>query len=184
MAEGQKKKKLNCYFYLFFFRPLFPLSHTMVIIRYSRGKSLHLFILLFAHTVLSQVSQAGRYRDFLHGYSLLSQPTLYNIPAPDLSHVHNDTLKPFRFAKSVPVSIPFDTSSSSVATINSKGDWSWRIKINSDGATSLSLIFDEWWLPEHTEVYVFNDQVIIQSFFPHYFFLSVLRTILEYYRKF
>lgn len=124
---------------------------------YSRVKSFHLFLLLFAHVASSQVSHIGRYHNYLNSYSTLTHHTLYNIPSPYLNNNQPTLSKPFQFAQSIAVSIEFDISS--VATINSDRDWSWKIKIISDGATSLSLIFDQWWIPEHTEVYVYNDKV-------------------------
>ncbi|GAA5801484.1 trypsin-like cysteine/serine peptidase domain-containing protein [Helicostylum pulchrum] len=129
---------------------------------YSRIRSFHLFLLLFAQIASTQVSHIGRYHNYLNSYSTFTHHTLYNIPSPYLNNNQPTLNKPFQFAQSIDVSIEFDISS--VATINSDRDWSWKIKIISDGATSLSLIFDQWWIPEHTEVYVYNDKEILGAF--------------------
>lgn len=109
---------------------------------------------------LSQVSTTGHYQSYIRQSELLSDEYHHHyIPTP---HLHDDKtqrlLKPYRFAKSIPISISFDHAST--VLINRHGDWRWKIKLTSVGAISLSLIFDQWWIPEHSEVYVYNHEVI------------------------
>lgn len=63
--------------------------------------------------------------------------------------------KSYRFAQSIPTSISFQKNDFIVYTENT---WRWIIKIQSREALSLSLIFDQWWIPEEGEVYVYNNQ--------------------------
>ncbi|RUS14755.1 hypothetical protein BC938DRAFT_477238, partial [Jimgerdemannia flammicorona] len=41
------------------------------------------------------------------------------------------------------------------------GDWVWRVKIQSPGALSLSLVWGEWWIPEGAEVWVYNEKASV-----------------------
>jgi hypothetical protein len=116
----------------------------------------------YIHSVNSQLSSTGNYLPSVN--DALNIQT-YHIPAPPFTKA--DTLsinssKPFRFAKSIPVSISFPSKGtiSIVEKINSKGDWRWRIKIRSAGALSLSFIFDRFWIPDGSELYVYNNKVI------------------------
>ncbi|OAD03953.1 hypothetical protein MUCCIDRAFT_81909 [Mucor lusitanicus CBS 277.49] len=68
--------------------------------------------------------------------------------------------KPFRFAKSIPVSISFPVQEelSPPPTFADESHQRWKVKVFSPGALSLSLIFDTWWIPEDAEVYIYNSQ--------------------------
>jgi lysyl endopeptidase len=121
----------------------------------------------------------GKYQKYINQKSLLEKREQqqkqqqqqqhafhYNIPPPS-SHIINDhnndfkKEKPYQFAKSIPISISFNSNKNDYIINNSAdGDfWRWKIKISSYGAMSLSLIFDQWWIPEHSEVYVYSNEV-------------------------
>jgi hypothetical protein len=117
-----------------------------------------IILLFFVMSALSQVSSTGKYQEYIRQPTLLSHDAFHNIPPPRLHDKNDRLLKPFHFAKSIPISVIFDYSS--IAMINAQGDWRWKIKIASVDAISLSLIFDQWWIPEYSEVYVYNNEVI------------------------
>lgn len=125
----------------------------------TKGYKSMIVLLVFITGAVSQVSNTGHYEGYIRQPTLLSyKDAFYNIPPPPRLHDKNKhLLKPYRFAKAMPISVPFDHTS--IATINGQGDWRWRIELTSVGAVSLSLIFDQWWIPEHSEVYVYNHEV-------------------------
>lgn len=128
--------------------------------------------LLFISIAQAQMSYPGKYQCYiklsprLQQQEPLSSFTSYYIPPPiDIySHENHTLLKLYQFAKSIPVSISFDESLSIQSFINENNDWHWKIKLHSPGALSLSLIFDVWWIPKDTEVYVYNEHQILGAF--------------------
>lgn len=62
---------------------------------------------------------------------------------------------PFRFGDELPVHLT--PANSGQWTTLENGDSVWRLRIESEGAYSLSLIFDEFELPPGAELYAYND---------------------------
>ncbi|KAG2200000.1 hypothetical protein INT47_000350 [Mucor saturninus] len=124
-----------------------------------------LLLLIFVMRANGQVSTAGHFQSYIGQSSLRDELIHHHIPTPRFLNDNDKPqklLKPYRFAKSIPVSISFDHAST--VFINRHGDWRWQIKLSSPGAISLSLIFDQWWIPEHSEVYVYNHEEILGAF--------------------
>jgi hypothetical protein len=114
----------------------------------------------YIQSINSQLSSTGKYRPSVKdSFSIQT----YHIPAPTIapsSSLLNST-KPFQFATSIPVSISFPLKkTSSIKQINAKGDWRWKIRIHSAGAFSLSFIFDKFWIPDGSELYVYNNNQV------------------------
>lgn len=149
--------------------------------------SIHVTISLLLLITIVQAQGSfpgGKYQKYISQKALFHEKRqeqqhttlIYNIPPPSFNTLHtdnnsndgNDTIaKPYQFAKSIPISISSPSNKKdywSSMTINSDNDdrssWHWRVQIKSVGALSLSLIFDQWWIPEHAEVYVYNREVI------------------------
>ena len=63
---------------------------------------------------------------------------------------------PFRFGKDLPVNL----------NLNNSGTWDilpggaklWRLKISSPGATTINLIYSDYWLPAGAKFYIYNEQ--------------------------
>lgn len=83
--------------------------------------------------------------------------TTYSIPPPQniANSIDSGMAKSYRFAKSIPTSISFQKSDFIVHT---KDTWRWIIKIQSQNALSLSLIFDRWVIPKKSQIYIYNKQ--------------------------
>lgn len=124
---------------------------------YSRGTCLFM-LLLFAWRLHAQVTFPGKYQHYIDTSPLYHEHIVYLSP----SYTPLKDEKPYQFAKAIPVSFAFDIST--VTSLTKEGDWHWRIKIRSPGASSLSLIFHRWWIPEDAEVYVYNDEEIRGAF--------------------
>ncbi|RUS14756.1 hypothetical protein BC938DRAFT_477239, partial [Jimgerdemannia flammicorona] len=58
----------------------------------------------------------------------------------------------YQFAKAFSVDIGIQEQAQKVL-VGPRGDWVWRVKIQSPGALSLSLVWGEWWIPEGAEVW-------------------------------
>lgn len=110
-------------------------------------------LLLFAWRLHAQVSFPGKYQHYIDTSPLYHEHVVHISP----SYAPLKDEKPYQFATAIPVSFAFDLSA--VTNLTKEGDWHWRIKIRSAGASSLSLIFHRWWIPEDAEVYVYNDEV-------------------------
>ncbi|RCH94330.1 hypothetical protein CU098_011217, partial [Rhizopus stolonifer] len=88
---------------------------------------------------------------FVSGELLIDDIRTYDIPQPLITQNTTETLKPYRFGLSIPVSITNELPLLSQETV-----WQWRIKIHSSGALSLSFIFDQLWIPKGARVDIFN----------------------------
>ncbi len=62
---------------------------------------------------------------------------------------------PFRFGKEIKVD--YDLNNSGKWEVLPNGDRVWRLKIISEGAITINLIYDWFWLPEGAEFFVYNE---------------------------
>ena len=90
-----------------------------------------------------------------------------NLPKVDLKKVLEDDLENDygnRFA--VPVHVDFNLKNSGKWTKLSNGDKLWRLKIHSEGALSLRVLFEKYYLPEGAKLYIYDDsyQTILGAF--------------------
>lgn len=110
-------------------------------------------LLLFAWQLQAQVSFPGKYQQYIDTLSFHHE---HSVHLPPLYSTTKDE-KAYQFATAIPVSFAFDISTKT--SLTKEGDWHWKIKIRSPGATSISLIFHRWWIPEDAEVYIYTDEV-------------------------
>ena len=54
------------------------------------------------------------------------------------------------------IEVDFNTQNSGEWIIQDNGDKIWRLEIQSEGAKSLNLIYDEFWLPDGGELHIYN----------------------------
>ncbi len=62
---------------------------------------------------------------------------------------------PYRFAEGIDVHLNLNNSGTWVVLPN--GDRLWRLRIQSEGAQTLGLIYDEWNLPKGARLFLYND---------------------------
>lgn len=135
------------------------------------------FILL-----LAQVQNKGRYRLVVARPSKagsIRQTRVYDLPELDNEQLEmqaeteesfisydeppDEILKPYKFAENIPM--PIDLSKEGVWEINEEGGFRvLRATITSRQATSLSLIFKDFYLPEHGELYIIGQDRILGAF--------------------
>lgn len=113
--------------------------------------------LLFNNDVIAQISKGGAPPSFSIPYL---QDTVAVIQMPTVnvdSLIQNDTLSDysFRFGYAIDVNLGFNNSGT-WDTLQS-GDKIWRLKINSPSAFSINFIFDDFWLPEDAQFFVYNE---------------------------
>lgn len=118
---------------------------------------------------LGQISEGGKPLEF---------PELKSakIPVVKMAEINNSTLK-----KNLTDSLTQDTLNKSLVfahpfelhlTPSNSGEWFyseegvkiWRLKISSEGAMSLNLIFDEFQLPAGARLFLFNDYKILGAY--------------------
>lgn len=128
------------------------LSHTIIAV----------LLLYYIQPICGHSGYAGRYFPLINTDHSTNSIKTYNIPPPSSADVDSfRNSKPFRFAKSIPVSISFPAKElSPPSKFTDESHHRWKIKVFSAGALSLSLIFDAWWIPEGAEVYVYNNQQV------------------------
>jgi hypothetical protein len=74
--------------------------------------------------------------------------------------------KPFRFGYAIDVNMGLQNSGTWDTLSN--GDKIWRLKIHSESAFSINLIFDNFWLPEGSRFFVYNEDhsMVLGAFTP------------------
>jgi hypothetical protein len=122
--------------------------------------SLFFFLFLFVNLANSQISVARRpFTDFANIKSTVPTVTMQSFDISKL--IAEDAIEsqakdiPPRFGKDLPVN--FGYSNSGIKTVLSDGAKIWRLKIKSQGAYSINLIFDKFYLPEGSSFYVYNN---------------------------
>ena len=118
-----------------------------------------MFFLLFAATTsFAQISEGGMPPSFFNN-------SLKNTVAIEkMSRVNTDSLikadaaetetnRPFRFGYALKVNLNLENSGT-WETLET-GDKLWRLKIHSEDAYSINLIFDKFWLPEGAQFFVY-----------------------------
>ncbi|KAK4515464.1 glycine cleavage system H-protein subunit [Mucor velutinosus] len=124
-----------------------------------------LLLLRYIQPIYGYSGSTGKYPPLINTNNSTNSIKTYNIPPPSSADVDSfDDSKPFRFAKSIPVSISFPAEEISLEFADESHRRS-KIKVSSAGALSLSLIFDTWWIPEGAELYVYNSQQVVLGAF-------------------
>ena len=117
-------------------------------------------ILILMNFIISQVSQGGNPKSFeLNLRSNVEEKVMDYIDVEALINEDNQADKeiPFRFGYDIPVSINLENSGT--WDLLDDGSRLWRIKIKSEDAFSINLIFDEYNLPNEAELFVYSENL-------------------------
>ena len=118
-----------------------------------------LFIILFLiNVVIGQVSQGGNPKSFnLNLRSNINEKVMDYIDVEALIQEDKQADKeiPFRFGYDIPVNINLENSGT--WDLLDDGSRIWRIKIKSEDAFSINLIFDEYRLPNGAELFAYSE---------------------------
>ncbi len=119
-----------------------------------------LLVVLTANISFAQLSQGGKPYSF-NKFFQPSRPVKFeNMPAVDIAALRaedaiNDQNKgPFRFGYNHYTS--FNLNNSGVWTVLSNGDRLWQLGIKSEGALSLNLAFDNFYLPQGANLFIYT----------------------------
>lgn len=120
-------------------------------------------IIIFIGILVYLISYGQEVNSFPKGWKTLKEDKLtavYQLPAIDINALKqedkiNDKLAmPWRFGYQHQVDFGLENGQWSDLQ---NGDKIWRLKITSKGALSLNLIFDEFYLPEGSELYIYDE---------------------------
>ncbi len=124
-----------------------------------------LFFLVFIFSEISwgQISQGGFPAEVVQLKSAITpvveMPAIDNISLIKSSRaelLESNELKPLKFAHAFEVNLsPANSGEWSRLT---NGDYCWKLKIHSEGAKSINLIFDQFELPKNTKLFIFNEK--------------------------
>ncbi len=126
-----------------------------------------LFFLIIAHPLNAQVSQGGLPFSMRNSYPFGDIPT-YTLPELNIDSLlqadaGNDTLPP-RFA--YPFHTDLNLTNSGITEYPDEGGQIWRLRVSSLNAFSIGFIFDEFYLPPGSELYLYNeDRTVIRGAF-------------------
>ncbi len=125
------------------------------------NKQIPLFVVLFliSKFIFAQVTNQGEPISWKLNNKNLAIKT-HILPEFDLKKLQeedkiNDTkAMPWRFGYKHDISLGFDDGQ---WTTLENGDRIWTIKIKSEGALSMNVVFDEFYMPEGANLYLYND---------------------------
>lgn len=116
-----------------------------------------IIILLNNNDVIAQISKGGTPPSF-------STPTLQDsvaviqMPVINIdSLIQNDTVSDFSFRFGYAIDVNMGLNNSGTWDTLQNGDKIWRLKISSPDAFSINLIYDDFWLPEGSQFFVYNE---------------------------
>lgn len=119
--------------------------------------------LFFSGISLGQISWGGFPKDMVHLKS--TAVPVIEMPAFDfelmrksmkVEHSDENKLKPFKFAHAFEVCLTPGNSGEWFVTDNNI--YCWKLKIRSEGAKSINLIFDNFELPDNARLFIFNEK--------------------------
>ncbi len=123
------------------------------------GKSLSIVItiLFLAASAYSQISAGGEPFSFSKsargGIHTLTMPPI-DVAAYLAEDMREGKDVPYRFG--APIDVHYDINNSGTWEILNDGSKLWRLNIISEGAYSLNLLYDEFWLPEGGKLFLYN----------------------------
>lgn len=118
------------------------------------------FILILTTPILSQVGIGGEPYSFTHSINGFFETKV--MPAVDLQallaedELEKDKGIPFRFG--APIDVNFNLQNSGSWEILPDGSKLWRLRIISSDASTLNLMYDDFWLPEGAVLYLYNKE--------------------------
>ncbi len=114
-------------------------------------------LLLAASTVYSQISAGGKPVSF----SIAARGNIQTLTMPPIdvaAYLAEDMREgkdvPYRFG--APIEVAYDLKNSGTWETLNDGARLWRLKITSQGAYSLNLLYDEFWLPQGGQLFLYN----------------------------
>lgn len=122
-----------------------------------------LFVFSFTANVFAQISHGGEPRSFNPEIKGLIKQSISTVTMPlveveklKAEDIINDKYKdrPWRFGQNIPVNL--NPSNSGIWDILPDNSKLWRLRIYSEGALTINLIFDKYKLPQGAELFVYN----------------------------
>ena len=123
-------------------------------------KLLLLIIGFYVIQLQAQVTNEGQPHSWnLFKKSSIEEITLSKIDIKKLREEdkNNDVEKARPFRIGVPIEVSYDLTNSGVWTELENGDRIWRLLLNSKDAVHLSVVFNDFYLPKGSTIYLYND---------------------------
>lgn len=114
-------------------------------------------LIIVSNFIYCQISIGGIPKSF--NIKLLKD-SIYTIKMPKLnidSLIQNDTVNDFSFRFGYAIDVNIGLHNSGTWDTLQNGDKIWRLKIYSSDAYSINLIFDEFWLPDSAQFFVYSE---------------------------
>ncbi|MCB0475485.1 MAG: T9SS type A sorting domain-containing protein [Flavobacteriaceae bacterium] len=119
-----------------------------------------LLFIVFTVSAKAQITNSGQPAS----WGLLSKSAInpvlldkIDIEAVRKQDIANDALKAKPFRVGIPIGVNYGLDNSGVWTQLPNGDRIWRIFFESDNAIHLSVVFNDFYLPEGGTIYLYND---------------------------
>jgi len=126
-------------------------------------KATKLFLVLISTTIflnrdaIAQISNGGTPPSFSIP-SLQDSVSVVQMPTVNVdSIIQNDTVGNFSFRFGYAIDVNMGLHNSGTWDTLQDGDKIWRLKISSSGAFSINLIYDDFWLPQGSQFFVYNE---------------------------
>lgn len=126
-------------------------------------------VILISNISYCQISKGGKPYSFTEidlkdSVSTVKMPKVNVDSLLVVDAMDKDTEKPFRFGYAIDVDM--DLKDSGTWDILEDGSKIWRLKIYSEEAYSINLIFDKFWLPKESEFFVYNEdkRIVLGAF--------------------
>lgn len=114
-------------------------------------------LVVFYNSANAQISKGGTPPSFsispLQDSVVVIQMPVLNID----SLILNDTVTDFSFRFGYAIDVNMGLYNSGTWDTLQNGDKIWRLKVNSQNAYSINLIYDDFWLPEGAQFFVYNE---------------------------
>lgn len=127
---------------------------------FSKSLSFLLLVILFNFPNFAQLSEGGIPYSFQN--TILSTAPSLQMSAVDVeAFLAEDEIEqqtknvPFRFGAPLDVELTLKNSGEWINLPN--GDKLWRLRIYSQGAHTLNLLYNDYWLPEGAKLFLYND---------------------------
>ncbi len=119
--------------------------------------SVVLAVLIISPNAFSQISVGGEPVSFTK--SARGDVQTISMPEVDVEAYLAEDMRdgkdvPYRFG--APIDVHYDLNNSGTWETLADGTKLWRLKITSNGAYSLNLLYDEFWLPEGGRLFLYN----------------------------
>lgn len=114
-------------------------------------------LLLLCNSTIAQISKGGTPPSFSQ-FSLQDSVAIIHMPPVNVDSLkQSDTISDFSFRFGYAIDVNMGLHNSGTWDTLSSGDKIWRLKINSPSAFSINLIYDDFWLQEGSQFFVYNE---------------------------